>query len=93
MILSARAESIILSVPPAESMILSAPPERRWKTPAAQWAGGREAIALGDGHDGLRNVIGTKYFFVLQTCVYLEEPVRVASSARINLEEPVRVPG
>jgi hypothetical protein len=49
MILSARAESIILSAPPAESMILSAPPERRWKTPAAQWAAGREAIALGDG--------------------------------------------
>jgi hypothetical protein len=30
-------------------MILSAPPERQWATPAAQWAAGREAIALGDG--------------------------------------------
>ncbi len=49
MILSVRAESIILSAPPAESMILSAPPERRWKTPAVQWAAGRKAIALGDG--------------------------------------------
>ncbi len=49
MILSARAESIILSAPPAESMILSAPPEWRWATPVAQWAAGREAIALGDG--------------------------------------------
>ncbi len=49
MILSARAESIILLAPPAESVIVSAPPKRRWKTPAAQWAAGREAIALGDG--------------------------------------------
>ncbi len=49
MILSKRAESIILSAPPAESMILSAPPERGWATPAAQWAVGHEAIALGDG--------------------------------------------
>ena len=49
MILSARAESIILLAPPAESMILSAPPVRRWKTPAVQWAAGREAIALGNG--------------------------------------------
>jgi hypothetical protein len=36
MILSARAESIILSAPPAESMILSAPPKWQWKTPVAQ---------------------------------------------------------
>ncbi len=49
MILSARAESIILSAPLDEIMILSAPPEWRFKTPAAQWAAGREAIALGDG--------------------------------------------
>jgi hypothetical protein len=49
MILSAHAESIILSAPPAESMILSAPPERRWATLAAQWAAGFEAIRLGDG--------------------------------------------
>jgi hypothetical protein len=49
MILSARAESIILSAPPAESMILSAPPERRWATPAVQWAAGHEVTALGDG--------------------------------------------
>jgi hypothetical protein len=48
MIVSARAESIILSAPPAESVILSAPPERRWTMPVAQWAAGREAIALGD---------------------------------------------
>ncbi len=49
MILSARAESIILSAPPAESMILSAPPEWRWAMPATQWVAGHEAIALGDG--------------------------------------------
>ena len=47
MILSVHAESIILS--PAESMILSAPPKRQWAMPAAQWAAGREAIALGNG--------------------------------------------
>jgi hypothetical protein len=48
MMLSACAESIILSALPAESMILSAPPKRGWATPAAQWAAGHEAIALGD---------------------------------------------
>jgi hypothetical protein len=30
-------------------MILSALLEQRWKTPVAQWAAGREEIALGDG--------------------------------------------
>jgi hypothetical protein len=49
MILLACAESIILSTPPAESMILSALPKRQWKRPAAQWAAGCEAIALGNG--------------------------------------------
>ncbi len=49
MILSAHAESIILLALPAESMILSAPPKRQWAMPVAQWAAGREAIALGDG--------------------------------------------
>ncbi len=48
MILSARAESIILSAPLAESMILSAPPKRRWAMPVVQWVAGRKAIALGD---------------------------------------------
>jgi hypothetical protein len=49
MILSAHAESIILSALPAESIILSAPPEQQWETPAAQWVAGSEAMALGDG--------------------------------------------
>jgi hypothetical protein len=49
MILSARADSIILLAPPAEGMILSAPPEWQWETPAAQRVARREAIALGDG--------------------------------------------
>jgi hypothetical protein len=49
MILSARAESIILSALPTESMILSALPKQQWTTPAAQWAAGRKAIALGNG--------------------------------------------
>ncbi len=49
MILSAHAESIILSAPPAESMILSVLPEWQLATPATQWVAGCEAIALGDG--------------------------------------------
>ncbi len=49
MILSARAESIVLLALPAESMILSALPEQQWATQVVQWATGREAIALGDG--------------------------------------------
>jgi hypothetical protein len=44
MILSARAESIILLVPPVESMILSATPERQWAMPVTQLAVGRKAI-------------------------------------------------
>ncbi len=47
MILSARAESIILLAPPPESMIVSTPPKWQWAMPAAQ-AAGCEAIALGD---------------------------------------------
>ncbi len=73
MILSARAESIILSAPPAESMILLAPPEWGWKMPATQWAAGREAIALGDGTAVARwtaQCHRDKVFFVLQTCVF-----------------------
>ncbi len=78
MIFSAHAESIILSAPPAESMILSAPPERRWATPAAQWAAGREAIALGDGTEvarsmaqchrsvGRSNFLYFRFFFLLK---------------------------
>jgi hypothetical protein len=49
MILSAPAESIILSAPPFESMILSTPPEGQWGMPRAQWAAGCKAIALDDG--------------------------------------------
>ncbi len=76
MILSVRAESIILSAPPAESMILSAPPERRWATPAAQWAEGREEIALGDGTAvarwtaQYRRSVRRSIIFLLQTCVF-----------------------
>jgi hypothetical protein len=68
MILSARAESIILSAPPAESMILSALPEWQWATLAAQRAAGRKAIALGNGislknQEALFHVHGIEHLF------------------------------
>ncbi len=79
MILSVRAEGIILSALPAESIILSAPPKWRWATPAAHWAVGREAIALVDGtalarwtaqccRGGASDEVTFLYF---QTCVFL----------------------
>jgi hypothetical protein len=62
MILSARAESIILLAPPAESMILSAPPKGQWAMPAAQWGGGdAKQLRWATGrrwHNGWHNVIG-----------------------------------
>ncbi len=76
MILSACAESIILSAPPAESMIFSALPERQWATPAMQWAAGREAIVLGNGTAVVRWTVQCRQsvrqsnFYVLQTCVF-----------------------
>ena len=85
MILSARAESIILSAPPAESMILSAPPERRWKTPAAQWAAGREAIALGDGTTVARwtaQCDRDEVFFCITACKQV--PPRVLKNKKIS---------
>ncbi len=64
--------------PPLSQEILSAPPERQWATPAAQWAAGREAIALGDGtavarwtaqccRSGASDEVTFLYF---QTCVF-----------------------
>ncbi len=40
------------------------------------------------GWGGTAHLVGC---CVCMCCVYLEEPVRVASPTRINLEEPVRV--